>query len=60
MILTKVTSPVISAGADAVFRFYLPLAHTLARQHSGPPSDVALADMVMQGAELGLANAVLA
>ncbi len=60
LILTRVTSPVISAAADAVFRFYLPLAHTLARQHASPSADAALADLVAQAAELGLANAVLA
>ena len=57
LILTRLTSPVISAAADAVFRFYLPLANILARQHGSPNVD---ADLSVQAAELGLANAVLA
>lgn len=57
LILARATSPVISAAADAVFRFYLPLAHTMARQHGHPNVDDGLA---VQAAELGLANAVLA
>ena len=40
-----------------MFRFYLPLAHITARQHSHQSAD---ADLAVQAAELGLANAVLA
>ncbi len=60
LILTRATSPVISTAADAVFRFYLPLAHIMAHQHSSPDGDAGPADLAVQAAELGLANAVLA
>jgi hypothetical protein len=42
---------------DAVFRFYLPMAHTLARNSARYAHDP---DEVEQAAELGLAQAVLA
>ena len=58
LILVRTTSPVIGSAEDAVFRFYLPLAHDLARRTM--MVDDALADQVEQAAELGLANAVLA
>lgn len=60
LILTRATSPVISAAEDEVFRFYLPLAHTLARRLGTNTADPMLADLAVQAAELGLANAVLA
>ena len=58
LILVRATSPVISSAEDAVFRFYLPLAHDLARRTT--TVDEVLADRVEQAVELGLANAVLA
>jgi len=58
LILARSGSPVISAAEDAVFRFYLPLAHTLVQRRATlPPDRLAI---VEQAAELGLAKAVLA
>lgn len=58
LILARGGSPVISAAEDAVFRFYLPLAHTLVQRRATlQPDHLAI---VEQAAELGLAKAVLA
>ena len=58
LILARGGSPVISAAEDAVFRFYLPLAHTLVQRRAAlQPDQLAI---VEQAAELGLAKAVLA
>jgi len=58
LILARGGSPVISAAEDAVFRFYLPLAHTLVQRRAAlRPDQLAV---VEQAAELGLAKAVLA
>ena len=58
LILARGGSPVISAAEDAVFRFYLPLAHTLVQRRAAlQPDQLAV---VEQAAELGLAKAVLA
>jgi len=53
----RTESPIVSVAEDAVFRFYLPLAHSLARSSATP--DVA-PERAEQVAELGLARAVLA
>jgi len=46
-----------AAVEDAIFRFYLPQAHTLAREAPGWPTDPGA---TQQAAELSLAQAVLA
>ena len=47
----------LAAAEDGVFRFYLPLAHAIAR---GWVSSAVLAIGVVRAAEVGLAEAVLA
>ena len=54
LIRARVESPIVSIAEDAVFRFYLPLARSLAAGAAVDP------DRAQQAAELGLARAVLA
>ena len=57
LIRARRESPIVSIAEDAVFRFYLPLARSLARSSTIPDAD---RDRAEQAAELGLARAVLA
>lgn len=56
LIRARTESPIVSIAEDAVFRFYLPLARTLARSSAESERDP---DRAEQAAELGLARAVV-